>query len=336
MFNASAGTMLAAGVLGCLAAWSAWQPDTYLISGRIVDRHRLWRDGAVLMLVQREETIPHGGSHSYSPIDLGRNGSFVTRPVPPGVYVVEIWKSRRSRDDPGGIIGLEVVDVGASDVSNVEVEVRRDFRIEGRFRMESDNPNAVWPAVSVGTYLALRGQALGVRTSAEPKNDGTFELRNAFGPRVVRCGWVPAPGHNWWPSYVRLDGRDITNVPTEFSEHPNSRLEIVFTQRPARITGVVTIAGGQAARAPWIFTSSADASLHQEWATTNDVNQADTQGRFSIPVLPGSYSIRAVPQAMFDSFQSARREILRRAPAGVTVDIVKDREIQTINLTLRP
>jgi hypothetical protein len=203
--------------------------------------------------------------------------------------------------------------------------------------MATDDPGAVWPtSISVSAYLAVDEAQMFAGVVADGAPAGRFVLRNAFGPRVLRCGYELAPNAPWWPSRILLDGRDITNTPMDFSAHETATLEVWFTRHPARISGVVTTAAGQPARAPWILTSSSDRTLQQEWASTNHVRQADTVGRFSIPVLPGSYLVRAVPQAMFDSFQSARREILRLAPAGVKVDVVKDREIQTINLTLRP
>jgi hypothetical protein len=106
-------------------------------------------------------------------------------------------------------------------------------------------------------------------------------------------------------------------------------------QHPARIAGVVTIPGGQPVRAPWILVSSADRKLRQQWATTNDARQGNTDGRYSVPVLPGAYLVRAVPQNAFDSFQSARRQILRLTPGGENVD-VQERQSRTVNLTLRP
>jgi len=41
---------------------------------------------------------------------------------------------------------------------------------------------------------------------------GTFVLRNAFGPRVLRTGYVPVPGSSWWPSKVLLDGKGLERL----------------------------------------------------------------------------------------------------------------------------
>ncbi len=125
---------------------------------------------------------------------------------------------------------------------------------------------------------------------------GKFVLRNAFGPRVVRCEYFLARGSAWWPSKVTLDGVDITNVPTDFSKHEDGQLEVVVTQTPARIVGTVTDAEGRPVNAPWIVVNAAERALWQHWAATSNVTQGDTKGRFSLAVLPGAYRVNAVPQ----------------------------------------
>jgi hypothetical protein len=142
-------------------------------------------------------------------------------------------------------------------------------------------------------------------TVAEGAPAGEFALRNAFGLRVLRCGYTLAPGSWWWPSRVILDGVDVTNVPTDFSEHENGRLEIVFTQHPARIAGTVTDAQGRRVTAPWIMVTPADRASWQHWATTSIVGQGDPTERFSIPALPGQYRVNALPQTTFHSWGCA-------------------------------
>ncbi len=307
------------------------QAPVYKISGRIVDPHRVWSDGAVLTLVGRADN-----SYSMRPVVLTSKKSFVTPPVPAGIYVLEVTRKQEDTQHEPRVIGSTIVEVTSRDVSGVVVELRRDTAITGVFRMESDNPKAVWPtSISVAAYMALGGAPLFVATGADGAPGGKFVLRNAFGPRVLRCGYHRATGSRWWPSRVMLDGNDITNVPTDFSEHENGQLEVYFTQHPSRISGIVILPEGQPVRAPWILVSSADHALWQEWASTNDARQGDTEGRFSVPVLPGTYFIRAMPQNIFDSSGEARRHVLRFTPGSITVD-VQERDIKSINLTLRP
>jgi hypothetical protein len=169
---------------------------------------------------------------------------------------------------------------------------------------------------------------------AEGAAGGKFVLRNAFGPRVLRCGYTNAPGSRWWPSQVILDGVDITNVPTDFSAHENGRLEVVFTRHPARLVGTVRNQQGAPVRAPWILVAAAEPSMRQHWSTTATVAQGNTRGEFAVPVVPGEYVVSAVAQTRFNSYREARRALLRFAAGGVLAG-VKAREQKRLSVTLQ-
>jgi hypothetical protein len=142
-----------------------------------------------------------------------------------------------------------------------------------------------------------------------------------------------ARGQAWWPSKVTLDGVDITNVPTDFSRHEGGQLEVALTQTPARIVGSVTDAEGRPVRAPWIVVNASERALWQHWATTSDVTRGDAQGRFSLPVLPGTYLINAVPHTTFDSVKAARKAALEFVSFGVPVSL-QEREVKKVALVI--
>ena len=230
-----------------------------------------------------------------------------------------------------------MVRVGTTDVSGVVVTIRGDTALTGTFRMESDTPGARWPPqIVVNAYVALEGIPMFAGVVADGAPKGQFVLRNAFGPRVIRCGYSVAPGTHWWFSRVVLDGVDITNVPTDFSAHQTGHLEVVFTDHPARIEGQVMDSSGQPVRAPWVLVMAAAPALQEEWASTNHVVQGNTTGRFSVPVMPGRYLVEAVPQTTFrfDPWVEARRNIRRFASAGTLVSI-EGRAMTTVTLTAR-
>ncbi|MEN3337447.1 MAG: hypothetical protein V7647_1123 [Acidobacteriota bacterium] len=305
----------------------------HTIAGRVIDPLRL-RPEEALLLIGREDG--GGGSFTRSPLAVREDGSFMTPQLSPGTYVLELVRTPHSTTKAAITVGFRIVDVRTADVTGVTVPVRPDIAITGRFRMESDNPNAVWPPhIVVNAFLALGGRPLLDGTGADGAPGGKFVLRNAFGPRVLRCGYTVAPGASWWFSRVTLDGVDVTNVPTDFSEHGDSQLEVIFSQRPARISGTVTDGQGRGVRAPWVVISAEAPNLRQPWATTSSVAQGDTRGRFSMPVLPGRYLVRGVPQTTFSSWKAAQTGILQFAPGGIAVTVT-DREVRTIQLPLKP
>ena len=302
----------------------------HVIRGRVVAPARFRPQDAVLMLGHEVS-----GGFSSMPVSTAADGSFVTHPVAPGTYVLQVVRTPHSATTAATVVGLTIVRVDASEVSGVNVEVRRDSTITGNFRIESDSTGTAWPPqIVVNAILALDGVPSLDPVTAAGAPAGRFVLHNAFGPRVLRCGYTLAPGTWWWPSHVLLDGVDVTNVPTDFSTHENGQLEIVFAAHPARITGTVVDARGNAVRAPWILIVAADVTRQQEWATTSAAAQGDTVGRFSLPARPGRYLVSAFRQTTFDSWPTARRQILRFGWSGVPLEVDKGRN-SAVNLTVQ-
>ena len=309
-------------------------PNGHTISGRVVDPHQLRPEDLTLMVGRRDKD-GDGSSFGSYPVPFNADGSFVTPHLDPETYVLELVRTPHSASKPATPVGLTIVPLRISDISDVTVEVRRDTAVTGTFRMESDNPAAVWPPhINVGAYLALDGMTFVGSREADGAPGGKFVLRNAFGPRVLRCGYTLAPGSRWWPSQVMLDGVEITNVPTDFSDHETGGLEVVFTQHPARIRGTVTDGSGQPVRAPWILVAAADPALRQHWSSMLEVTQGNTRGEFSIAVAPGRYRVTAVPQERFSSYPEARRNILPMTSNGLPVEI-KTREIKDVNVPIQ-
>jgi TonB family protein len=311
---------LAAGLIG--RAEQAFPPGPrYTISGRVIDPLRLQPEDALLTLGRVNDD---DGAFGSAPVQMGADGGFVARDLAPGTYIFEVVRTPHSATKSAVPVAFHVVRVINADVTDVTVLIRRDTAVTGRFRMESEDPAAAWPPhIHVNAQLALDGLGFAGSKGADGAPAGTFILRNAFGPRVLRCGYQLAPNSWWWPSRVLLDGVDITNVPTDFSEHESGRLEVVFTQRPPRLRGTVTDADGTPVRAPWIVVASANKSLWQFWSTTSDVAQGDMTGSFSLPLLPGDYLVRALPQSTFDSWPAARLHIEKYAADGLPVTVAE-------------
>ena len=162
----------------------------HVISGRVEDPYDLRPEGAILMLGEEDS-----GGFLSTPVPIGANGSFVTRAVKPGTYVLEVIRTPHSATKAATVVGFTLVRVEAADVAGVTVVLRRDTAITGTFRMETDNPNAMWPPhIAVNAFLALDGAPFLDSQVAEGASGGKFVLRNAFGPRVLRCGYMLAPG----------------------------------------------------------------------------------------------------------------------------------------------
>jgi hypothetical protein len=126
----------------------------------------------------------------------------------------------------------------------------------------------------------------------------------------------------------------VTNVPTDFGEHPDGQLEVVFTQHPAQVEGTVTDAEGHPAQMPWVTVTGTDSAAVQLWATTSNVTQADEMGRFAITMPAGAYRVNGVPATTFASREAAREGMSRIAFGGVAVTLA-ERETKVVPLTLQ-
>jgi hypothetical protein len=301
------------------------------ISGRVVDS----RGGvptAIELRVGREEG---DGAFGARPVELAADGSFSTRPLAPGVYVLEARPSVRTRDGASRAEGaVDVITLGASDVTGVVLRTQPPFSVTGQFRMESDNRAAAWPRmIAVLAGLAIPGAGLLDASSAEGAPSGTFVIRNIYGPRVLRCGYDLAPGSRWWPDRVLLDGADITDVPTDFSTIRNARLEVAFTQHPSRIAGRVVDARGQAVPGAWIVLFSADRARWQAWSAAAHAVRAAPDGTFDVPTLPGLYLVSARGPAAFPTDHPVVRDFERLARTAVSTEL-HDRERKVVALKL--
>lgn len=301
----------------------------YVISGRVVDPLGLQPDDAVLMVGNQAD-----GGFSSMPIRIQADGSFVSRELEPATYVLYVVRTPHSATHAATVVGLTVVPVTAGDVTGVTVTVQRDTALQGAFRMESDDPAAAWPThIAATAYLVLDGTRLLHSTMAEGAPGGRFVLRNALGPRVVRTGYALAAGSFWWPAQVLLNGRDITNIPSDFSTHDDGALEVVFTRHPARFAGTVVDREGQPAPRTWVLVVAADSALWQPWATTSHAVRADAKGGFRFPSLPGRYLARALPPETFASERAALQQIAKFAPGAAPVELGA-RELKTLTLTV--
>ena len=261
------------------------------------------------------------------------DGSFVTPRLPAGPYVIELVRTS-SVGTADNVIGVRFVEVVSTDVQGVTIDVRRDTALTGRFLMLSDDAGAEWPAYAgVAAYLAFDGHEPLVQIYADGRAGGAFVLRNAFGPRILRVYYFSPDRSRWWPLRVLLDGQDVTNVPTDFSEHLDGRLEIVLTQHPARLTGMVVDGQGRPVPRAWITVTGTDAAARETWASTADATDADTSGRFSIAMPPGEYQAAAFRQSALPHLAAARQRS-HNATAGVLVRL-EERAATSVTLTLQ-
>lgn len=276
------------------AALSA-QPEGFIVSGRLVGV-----DGQVPRNVAVWIGSESDGGFSAMTCQVEEDGTFESGLVPPGNYVVD---AASPAVDPAevGTSGFTTVTVKDADVTGVVVHLRPSAKVKGEAKFESErDPDAPHPRVTVRAVLAVERMRENHTTVALTADDGTFELE-LHGPRLIRAdaerGGSRSP---WWLKAVRLDGVDVTNVPVDFATKPSARLEVVFSDRPTAVVGVVHDEAGLPVEGARIVLFSKDATMWAAWSTSVQTGVSDENGRFWFvdAMPPGDYraiALREVP-----------------------------------------
>jgi hypothetical protein len=269
----------------------------HVIAGRVQGSHGGVPAGVTVRLCVLHDD---GGSGCGPPLPLGADGSFRTPPQVDATYVLVAGPSPyASAADPSVECGVQVVRLEGQDAPGVLIPTSR-YSLRGKYVMRTDHPAAKWPPhIHLLANLVIGGRAYPVgEAGSTGAPNGEFLLQNILGARVLRAGYELAEDR-WWPWQVLLDGVDITDTPTDFSQHTTGKLEYVFTQHPARVAGRVVDAQGRGVPSAWVAIFSADKTRWNDWDSAVHRTQAALTGEFAYAVRPGRYLIAAIAPTAF-------------------------------------
>lgn len=304
---------------------------TFTISGRVINSRGETPTDLTF-------TIGHDDGDGFSggggPLEA--DGTFTVRDLTPARYVLQAGPPSEALPAPGFEGGFAVVDVTTADVTGVLIRTHPTVSVKGRVRFESDAADAVRPTIYPSAWLALNGVGIGAGTqSTQVAEDGSFALHNVFGPRVIRSAYMSSDARSpWWEGPVLLDGRDITNVPTEFERYPNGQLELVFTRHPTGLWGTALDIAGLPSPNAHVIVFAADRDLWQPWASTTNVVRTNEDGRFYLAAPAGRYLAVALPDETFPSRSAAMRDFPTLSRLAEPVTIAADRP-RGVTLTTR-
>jgi hypothetical protein len=169
------------------------------------------------------------------------------------------------------------------DIEGLTLSMRRAARVAGRLVIERHGESQIDPAaVQVRAMPPAPGtMMLGPASMSQARSDGTFTLSRLFGRVLIRME-ARSP---WRLKAVRYKGADITDEATEFSDSPDPRhLEVVVTDRGARLTAHVTNAKGSPAGEGWVWLFAAD----EKWRfPASTMTHGSVVGQGGIATLDG-------------------------------------------------
>ena len=200
------------------------------------------------------------------------DGSFAVRNVLPGENVLSAVRW----GDSGQEYASMPLTVGA-DIGGLVLQLRRAVTIRGRVAFEGPPP-AAFESLKLRAIPVMATPERGAIT-VQLEADGSFAIDNQFGALLLRTTGLPG----WHLKSVSYDGRDITDVPTEFtSSSPN--VEMLLTRNSVTVTGTVRTAQGAGTDAAVLIFGRGQSQWDGRFTTTR-VGQTDGQGRYRLEGL---------------------------------------------------
>ena len=243
--------------------------ETLTVRGTLVDSTGQPAGGVTVRVATVKSVLGMTGQAAqFSSAD----GSFAVRNVLPGENVLSAVRW----GDSGQEYASMPLTIGA-DVDGLTLQLRRAVSIRGRVTFEGPAP-AAFESLKLRALPLLATQERGAIT-VQPEADGSFAIDNQFGPLLLSTTGLPG----WHLKSVSYDGRDITDVPTEFTSS-SSNVEMLLTRNSATVTGTVRTAQGAGTDAA-VLIFGRDRSRWDGRLTTTRVGNADGHGRYRLEGL---------------------------------------------------
>ena len=226
------------------------------------------------------------------------------------------------------------LNVADTDITGLVLQLGPGARLSGRVLMDGqDSFDFQRSPVRVGLQPLepdSPGPMMG-NTNAMVQPDGSFDLSGLFGQFLVR-GY--GPSNTWRLKTVRLDGRDVTDVPLDLRGNMEVKdVEVVLTNRVSTLTVAVQDDRGAPVSDAMVIVFADDA---ERWrypsrfvTVARPTAAADPYKITTLP--PGRYLAAAIPfDPQADPLDPALLERLRPDAERVTLT-----DGETVTLTLK-
>jgi protocatechuate 3,4-dioxygenase beta subunit len=228
-----------------------------------------------------------------------QRGEFVLKGLAPRRYVVRASVGETTPSDrPANRdtqVGYAFADLSAGDTGGVLVPLSKRVDVAGKVTFE-------------GVHAEIRRAGMVVQTSPVPsrvaysdrrspfslvEDDLSFKLTRVYRlPLILRMMGLP---DGWVLKSVLYDGRDVTNVPTDFGVRPESaQLEIILTNRAAQPLVRVLDEQGTPASSPYVVAVPTDPSRSALPFAIVTATRAEDDLMKLGPLLPGEYFVAAL------------------------------------------
>jgi hypothetical protein len=269
-----------------------------------------------------------GQGNSSGPITVRPDGSFLVRDLVPGRYSVMAQSSSSSPVE----VAIEEVLLQGSDAS-VALTLRKANVVRGRVTFDTvDAKSSLQPSTirirleGAPTPMFVFGLG-GLRIN----DDWTFDATGLVGRQLLRPSLPPG----WAVKSVRVDGKDVTDTPTDFGSADIDDLEVRITQRLTSVTGFVNDGRGQLTTSAIVVMFADDRARWGPGTRFVRTARPDQQGRFQIQGLPPERYM-AVAIDYLETGEESNPDTLERLRKLGTSVRLGEGETQTMNLRVSP
>jgi hypothetical protein len=205
------------------------------------------------------------------------------------------------------------------NIDGFEIRTRPSGSLHGRFVFDTGPP----ADLQAGSFYAVARAVDSLSTapageySSDP--DWTFSLTGLVDPIALSLG---VPSHGWMLKAVMHNGRDVIDVPFDFTDGKRvTDVQLILTRSHAGLTGSVVASGGAVAPGQAVVVFTPDAAKWSAQSRFVEVTGCDERGRFTLAGLPaGEYLAAAIDFA--DFFLARDPEFLRQlAPGAMRVTL---------------
>ena len=265
-----------------------------------------------------------------------KGGDFQYPNVPAGEY----WLMGVARPAPGADpeFGAMRITTAGQDLTNVTVTTAKGATVNGRVEVEggASLPPGALEVLAHPTEFelpTLQGLPQSWSAPVTVAPDGTFLLKDLFGPRLLRVTRLPA---GWALKQALLDGVDTTDTPVDFKGGDRAReLRLLITPRTNGVTGVVRDPAGRPMSGARVVAFSRDEQTWKFRSRLIKAAETGADGRYVIEgLLDGAYHIAAVPYLEEGAWMDAG--VLRRLETGAIPLVAANAARLTADLVVKP
>jgi hypothetical protein len=307
------------------------ESGVFRISGVILNSRGEAGGNGSVMLVRLGDLTESTVGASVSP-----TGEFTLGNVPPGSYelVARTFPARQPGNPPVPSNPADQeyaslpIEVGNADLGNVLLTTRPGATVSGRIRVEGTSSNGRHP----GLFVQNVGRRQVMPSPQVEVSADRFTLTNVSTPILLRGS---AAGSGAALKAVMLGGRDITDVPTAFTEQHSGQLEVIFTTAAPSLQGAVTDHFGKPQPQATVLLFGDDPATWVPQSSYFRRTPLDEDGRFTLTGLrEGSYFAVAIGPEAGEGLDQPTREFLESLSKVATRVVLNPGETRTVDLPL--